>query len=103
MQLAGQGVPVTYASGVEFESLRCERRNLPARDRHTLRIETAVKGDVIVCVNDNHWLATAGQDRTSYSLDVTQYVKPAATNTFDVWCTSAIFPFAQIVRQVELE
>lgn len=99
----GAPVEVTYGSGTEFEFLRCERDRLPPATRHTLRIETVAKGDVIVCINGTDWLTTAGQDQTEYALEVTPQMRPASTNTFEIWFTSSVFPFQQQVKRVELE
>jgi hypothetical protein len=95
----GEPVPVTYSAGTEFDFLHCERGCLPQGARHVLRVETAAKGDLIVCVNGTEWLTTAGQDQTAYALDVTPHVQPAVTNTCDVWFTSAVFPFQQSVSK----
>jgi hypothetical protein len=93
-------VPVTYSRGDQFQVLRYTESKLPAATRYTLQIDTALVGNVVVCVNHDKWLYAEGSK--NHGLDLTPYLTAGSNPVIEVYFTSAIFPFQQRVQKLAL-
>ncbi|MEW6357918.1 MAG: hypothetical protein AB1696_16410 [Planctomycetota bacterium] len=100
---SGEAVPMTYSTGTEFDFLHCEYLSPAEKERAVLSVETAREGELIVCVNGEHWLTTVGKYANPCRIAIGEHLKPDEQNTVDIWFTGAIFPFRQGAKRVRID
>ncbi|OPZ05283.1 MAG: hypothetical protein BWZ10_03064 [candidate division BRC1 bacterium ADurb.BinA364] len=102
----GEGVKLTYASGVEFDSLRCVfSPEAVAAGGAVLRIECETPGDVLARIGGEDWLVTTERGRAPaarHALNMSAFAKAGQPLEVDLYFTAAVFPFEQTVKNVWL-
>ena len=96
-------VRLAFSTGTDFEYLHCEASSPAEGQACALTIATRNPGEVLVCVNGKHWIATVDENQDRYRLDVGEFIAPKEKNTFDIYFTGSAFPFVQEAIGVALE
>ena len=100
-ELAGQGVPLVYTNGTDFEFLRCAWKNAAPASKKTLHIKLVKPGGVLVHVNSGAWLHNVDMTR-DISIDLGSHLA-TGENTIDIYCTGESFPAQQTVLAIAIE
>jgi hypothetical protein len=93
---------VTYYNGDYFDYLRYRAKFNSSLQSYYLHVKTSTTGNLMISVNGK-WFYTA--NATSVDIPLNTSGAPinynnSANNVFDIYCTSAKFPFTQTVTQV---
>lgn len=93
---------VTYSNGDQFDYLRYRAKfNSPAQTYY-LHVKTSGSGNLMISVNGKwlYYAAVTGVDIALNTCGAPIIYNNTANNVFDIYCTSAKFPFTQTVTQV---
>ena len=96
------GPVLTFASGVDFDFLRCECSKAPQPGGGVLRVVTAKKGGLIVCVNEKDWIVAEDGEQDQREMDLTRVLRPDQANVIDLYFTGAVWPFDQTVKSISM-
>ena len=74
---------------------------LPNAKQYLFNVSLNTTANLILCVNGTQWLYQEG--KSTYSVDVSKYMKANAANTIDVYVTNSFFPSNVIVKAIQLK
>ncbi len=92
---------LSYSAGDQFELLRYSENVLPNAKQYLFNVSLNTTANLILCVNGAQWLYQEG--KSTYSVDVSKYMKANAANTIDVYVTNSFFPSNVIVKAIQLK
>lgn len=98
---SGSIVNLTYSNGDQFEFLRYSENNLPLAKQYLLNITLNSAANIILCVNGTQWLYQEG--KASYSIDVSNAMRPNTMNTLDIYLTNSVFPATTAIKGILLK
>jgi hypothetical protein len=93
-----KGIPLAFRTGSDFESIEIKVK--PGSGKNELVITTQTPSCVLLNVNGK-WLSKAEKTATSFSFELSSYLKKDQETTVSFVCTGPVFPHKTVVTGIE--